>query len=210
MHYEYKFNAKVFFTDMTLNITEEIIAELAAIQAQVQALDSSAKATKMKRIDGATDSEEPLEATDLEDLFEDKQMRAKLYKIFEVALNLIDQHREPVEPNAFEYTMQRFQKLVLMSEKAAERTRIIVQKVYWASRDALHYNTATAMAYQELEVLSTVPLEGGEKSNEEITAIHQQMLDIIQRCLECRTKSIKEEQNVEALVISAIQYFEEE
>lgn len=106
--------------------------------------------------------------------------------------------------------MQRFQKLVLMSEKAAERTRIIVQKVYWASRDALHYNTATAMAYQELEVLSTVPLEGGEKSNEEITAIHQQMLDIIQRCLECRTKSIKEEQNVEALVISAIQYFEEE
>jgi hypothetical protein len=165
----------------------------------------------MKGINVAADSEDPSEAADLEDLLKSQeQIQAKLCRVFGAALKLIKQDRESVEPNASEYIMQRFQKLVSMSNKTEEKTKVFVQEVYWACKDVLNCNKVTAMVQQELQLVSAVYPEGYAKSKEEAAANKQQMLEVFQRYLEFETKLTEANKKAEAAAIRAIQYFEKE
>lgn len=174
---------------------DEVVAEFFANQARLQISNSSVEATTMEGIDGNTGSKDPS--------MNQKQTRTKIDNLLVVALALIVQQVQPVEPNAFTYTIE---KLMSMSKKPEGRTTAVMREVYWALKDALDCNEMTEKARQEVKLVHAMLTEGSEKLREEARASDHQMFDV----LECKTKSIREQQNAETTVIRAIQYFEKE
>ncbi|KFY11218.1 hypothetical protein V492_04573 [Pseudogymnoascus sp. VKM F-4246] len=174
---------------------DEQVAEFIAKYA-TQQTSSSPELTEMNDTDDTTGS--------MDTLGNPVQDYVKIAIILFAALKFIRQQETDGKAHAYTYAMKRFQKLVSMHKEPNKRSFAFQAEVFWAMRDVIKCHAMHDKAARKLELGSTNTLEHMEKTGEDDT------FELFQHYLECKAKLFEKEQELEAAIITAIEYFEEE